>query len=316
MSTPRQDRDRYVALSGGVGGAKLSLGLAQLLGERLTVIVNTGDDFEHLGLHISPDVDTALYTLAGVVNPETGWGRRDETWTFMAALQQLGGPGWFKLGDADLATHIERTRRLRSGETLTSITAHLAQSFGVKSRILPMCDEALRTVVETDQGPLAFQDYFVREQCRPTVRAIRFDGAQAAKPSPQVRAALADPALAGIIICPSNPWLSVDPILAVPGLREAIRASGAPVIAVSPIIAGKAVKGPTAKIMRELNLEPGAVEHRPALRWPDRWIPDRPRGPHARRCDGDSGARGPHSDAVAGRQSRTSRASASTSAPH
>jgi LPPG:FO 2-phospho-L-lactate transferase len=259
MSTPRQDRDRYIALSGGVGGAKLSLGLAQLLGERLTVIVNTGDDFEHLGLHISPDVDTAIYTLAGLVNTDTGWGRRDETWTFMAALQQLGGPGWFKLGDADLATHVERTRRLRSGETLTSITAHLAQSFGVKSNILPMCDEPLRTVVETDQGPLAFQDYFVREQCRPTVRAIRFDGAQAAKPSPQVREALAGPTLAGIIICPSNPWLSVDPILAIPGLREAIRDSGAPVIAVSPIIAGKAVKGPTAKIMRELNLEPGAV---------------------------------------------------------
>ena len=259
VSTPRQDRDRYVALSGGVGGAKLSLGLAQLLGERLTVIVNTGDDFEHLGLHISPDVDTALYTLAGVVNPETGWGRRDETWTFMAALQGLGGPGWFKLGDADLATHVERTRRLRSGETLTSITAHLAQSFGAKSRILPMCDEPLRTVVETDQGSLAFQDYFVREQCRPIVRAIRFEGAQAAKPSPQVHAALADPELAGVIICPSNPWLSVDPILAIPGLREAIRASGAPVIAVSPIIAGKAVKGPTAKIMRELNLEPSTV---------------------------------------------------------
>lgn len=259
MSTPRQDRVRYVALSGGVGGAKLSLGLAHLLGEQLSVIVNTGDDFEHLGLHISPDVDTALYTLAGVVNPDTGWGRRDETWTFMAALQQLGGPGWFKLGDADLATHVERTRRLRSGETLTSITAHLAKSFGVKSHVLPMCDEALRTVVETDQGPLAFQDYFVREQCRPTVRAIRFDGTRAAKPSPQVCAALTDSALAGIIICPSNPWLSVDPILAIPGLHKAIRASGAPVIAVSPIIAGKAVKGPTAKIMRELNLEPGAV---------------------------------------------------------
>lgn len=259
MNAPRPDRDRYVALSGGVGGAKLSLGLAHLLGERLTIIVNTGDDFEHLGLHISPDVDTAIYTLANVVNPDTGWGRRDETWTFMAALQQLGGPGWFKLGDGDLATHVERTRRLHSGETLTGITAHLARSFGVKPRILPMCDEPLRTVVETDQGPLAFQDYFVRERCRPTVRAIRFDGTQAAKPTAQVQAALSDSALAGIIICPSNPWLSVDPILAVPDLRKAIRASGAPVIAVSPIIAGTAVKGPTAKIMRELDLEPSAA---------------------------------------------------------
>ncbi|HEU4381830.1 MAG TPA: 2-phospho-L-lactate transferase [Hyphomicrobiaceae bacterium] len=259
MSTQRPDGERYVALSGGVGGAKLALGLAHLLGDRLTIIVNTGDDFEHLGLHISPDVDTAIYTLAGVVNPDTGWGRRDETWTFMAALQGLGGPSWFKLGDADLATHVERTRRLGAGETLTGITTHLAERFGVAARILPMCNERLRTVIETDAGALAFQDYFVRQQCRPSVRAIRFDGAQAAKPSPQVCAALADPALAGIVICPSNPWLSVDPILAVPGLPAALRASGAPVIAVSPIIAGRAVKGPTAKIMRELDLEPSAA---------------------------------------------------------
>jgi len=260
MSAQAQGSATYVALSGGVGGAKLSLGLAHLLGERLTVVVNTGDDFEHLGLHISPDVDTAVYTLAGVVNPETGWGRREETWTFMQALQRLGGPGWFRLGDADLATHVERTRRLRAGETLTGITAHLAHSLGVQSRILPMCDEPLRTVVDTDQGTLAFQEYFVREQCRPVIRSIRFEGVQAAKPSPEVLAALADTTLAGIIICPSNPWLSVDPILAVPALREALRASGRPVIAVSPIIAGKAVKGPTAKIMQELDLQAGAID--------------------------------------------------------
>jgi len=260
MSAQAQGSARYVALSGGVGGAKLSLGLAHLLGERLTVIVNTGDDFEHLGLHISPDVDTAIYTLAGVVNPETGWGRRDETWTFMQALQRLGGPGWFRLGDADLATHVERTRRLRAGETLTGTTAHLARSLGVRSRILPMCDGPLRTVVDTDQGTLAFQEYFVREQCRPVIRSIRFEGAHAAKPSPEVLAAFADTALAGIIVCPSNPWLSVDPIFAVPGLREAMRASGRPVVAVSPIIAGRAVKGPTAKIMQELGLQAGAVD--------------------------------------------------------
>ena len=260
MSAQAQGSATYVALSGGVGGAKLSLGLAHLLGERLTVVVNTGDDFEHLGLHISPDVDTAVYTLAGVVNPETGWGRREETWTFMQALQRLGGPGWFRLGDADLATHVERTRRLRAGETLTGITAHLAHSLGVQSRILPMCDEPLRTVVDTDQGTLAFQEYFVREQCRPVIRSIRFEGVQAAKPSPEVLAGLADTTLAGIIICPSNPWLSVDPILAVPALREALRASGRPVIAVSPIIAGKAVKGPTAKIMQELDLQAGAID--------------------------------------------------------
>jgi LPPG:FO 2-phospho-L-lactate transferase len=257
MSAQAELSGRYVALSGGVGGAKLSLGLAHLLGERLTVIVNTGDDFEHLGLHISPDVDTTIYTLAGVVNTDTGWGRRDETWTFMRALQGLGGPAWFKLGDADLAAHVERTRRLRGGETLTGVTAYLAEKLGVRSRILPMCDAPLRTLVDTDQGTLAFQEYFVREQCKPTVRAIRFDGAEAARPSAQVLASLKD--AAGIIVCPSNPWLSVDPILAVPGMRAAIRAGGAPVIAASPIIAGQAVKGPTAKIMHELGLQPGAA---------------------------------------------------------
>jgi LPPG:FO 2-phospho-L-lactate transferase len=177
----------------------------------------------------------------------------------MQALQRLGGPGWFRLGDADLATHVERTRRLRAGETLTGVTAHLAWSLGVKSRILPMCDRPLRTLVDTDEGTLAFQEYFVREQCRPVIRSIRFEGAYAAKPSPGVLAALADTALAGIIVCPSNPWLSVDPILAVPGLHEAMRASSRPVIAVSPIIAGKAVKGPTAKIMGELGLEADAL---------------------------------------------------------
>ena len=248
------DSRTYVALSGGIGGAKLALGLARLLGERLTVIVNTGDDFEHLGLTISPDVDTTLYTLAGVANPETGWGRRDETWSFMKAVAELGGPTWFKLGDRDLAIHVERTRRLRAGETLTSVTAHLVARLGVAARVLPMSDEPVRTAVETETGTLAFQDYFAREQCRPAVRRIRYDGAETARPTVQIEAALSAPTLAGIIICPSNPWLSVDPILAVPGMREAIRASSAPVIAVSPIIGGKAVKGPTAKIMAELGL--------------------------------------------------------------
>jgi len=251
------DSRTYVALSGGIGGAKLALGLARLLGERLTVIVNTGDDFEHLGLTISPDVDTTLYTLAGVANPETGWGRRDETWSFMKAVAELGGPTWFKLGDRDLAIHVERTRRLRAGETLTSVTAHLAARLGVAARVLPMSDEPVRTAVETETGTLAFQDYFAREQCRPAVRRIRYDGAETARPTVQIEAALSAPTLAGIIICPSNPWLSVDPILAVPGMREAIRASSAPVIAVSPIIGGKAVKGPTAKIMAELGLATG-----------------------------------------------------------
>jgi LPPG:FO 2-phospho-L-lactate transferase len=244
----------FVALSGGVGGAKLSLGLAHLLGDRLSVIANTGDDFEHVGLHVSPDVDTALYTLADIVNPETGWGRRGETWTFMEALAKLDGPTWFRLGDGDLAMHVDRTRRLRAGETLTAFCARAAARLGISARILPMTDDPMRTIVETDAGTLAFQEYFVREQCRPVVRAIRFEGAADARTTQQVLATLSAPTLAGIIVCPSNPWLSVDPILAVPGLRAALKASGAPIIAVSPIIAGKALKGPAAKIMGELGL--------------------------------------------------------------
>ena len=258
MSRERQGAPTYVALSGGVGGAKLALGLASLLGDRLSVIVNTGDDFEHLGLSISPDLDTALYTLAGLVNPETGWGRRDETWTFMQALAALGGPTWFRLGDGDLAMHVDRTRRLGAGETLTEFCAHAAARLGA-ARILPMTDDRLRTVVETDMGTLAFQEYFVREQCRPAVRAIRFDGADDARPTCQVLDALSVPTLAGIIICPSNPWLSVDPILAVPGLRTALRESGVPIIAVSPIVGGKALKGPASKIMGELGLAVNSV---------------------------------------------------------
>ncbi len=195
----------YVALSGGIGGAKLSLGLMHLLGDGLTVIVNIGDDFEHLGLAISPDIDTTLYTLGGVVNPDTGWGRRDETWSFMQAMTALGGPAWFNLGDRDLATHVDRTNRLRSGETLTGITQHLAGKFGVATRILPMTDAPVRTVVETDTGTLAFQEYFVRDRCCPVVRSIRYDGAAAARITAQVKQALSAPGLAGIIICPSNP---------------------------------------------------------------------------------------------------------------
>jgi LPPG:FO 2-phospho-L-lactate transferase len=245
----------YVALSGGVGGAKLSLGLASPLGDRLSIIVNTADDFEHLGLHISPDVDTALYTLSGLVNEETGWGRREETWTFMSALGRLGGPTWFKLGDGDLATHVDRTMRLAAGAAPTQVCAHLAAKLGVGARVLPMTDAPVRTMVETDQGTLAFQDYFVREQCRPVVRDIRYEGAALARPTVAVLEALSAPSLAGIIICPSNPWLSVEPILAVAGMREVLKASGRPIVAVSPIIAGKAVKGPAAKIMAELGLD-------------------------------------------------------------
>jgi LPPG:FO 2-phospho-L-lactate transferase len=246
-----------VALTGGIGGAKLCLGLQRVLPEgALRIIVNTGDDFEHLGLAISPDIDTTLYTLSGLANVELGWGRRDETWSFMRVLETLGGPAWFRLGDGDLAVHIERTRRLAAGETLTEIVAELARRFGIATRIMPMSDDPVRTVVATREGgELGFQEYFVRERCAPTVAGMRYVGADSAQISSAAAESLAEPALHAIIIAPSNPYLSIDPILALPGMRAALRARRAPVIAVTPILAGSAVKGPTAKIMSELGLE-------------------------------------------------------------
>jgi LPPG:FO 2-phospho-L-lactate transferase len=253
----RSTDDRPVlALSGGVGGAKLALGLARVLPPGcLTVVANTGDDFEHLGLHVAPDLDTLTYALAALDNPETGWGRRDETWSFMAALGELGGETWFRLGDRDLAMHVERTRRLRNGETLSAITAQLTRRLGIDSRILPMSDDKVRTRVETREGVLDFQNYFVGLQCAPQVTGFTFAGADAAAAHPDFLAALRHPGLRAVIICPSNPFISIDPILALPGLRQALAASAAPVIAVSPIIAGRAIKGPTAKMMTELGLE-------------------------------------------------------------
>ncbi|MGA0562558.1 2-phospho-L-lactate transferase [Ancylobacter sp. VNQ12] len=251
---------KVVALSGGIGGAKLALGLDRVLAPgQLTIIANTGDDFRHLGLHISPDIDTLLYTLAGLDDPVRGWGRRDETWNFMQALGQIGGETWFQLGDGDLAIHVERTRRLAGGETLSEVTDGLRRRLGIASAIVPMSDDPVRTRVETDEGWLDFQHYFVRRRCEPRVRALEFAGAATARLAANALAALSDPALAAIIICPSNPYLSVDPIRAVPGLREALHAASAPVIAVSPIIAGQAVKGPTAKMMAELGLMPSAA---------------------------------------------------------
>jgi LPPG:FO 2-phospho-L-lactate transferase len=249
------DTGSVLALSGGIGGAKLALGLYRVLPpEALTVVANTGDDFVHLGLHVSPDLDTLLYTLCGLDNPEAGWGRRGETWTFMQALASLGGETWFKLGDGDLATHVERTRRLAAGESLSQITDDFRRRLGIRARLLPMSDDPVRTRLLTGEGWLDFQDYFVRRQARPVVREILYDGAAAARPQPQVMAALADPALRLVVLCPSNPFLSIDPILALPALRAALAACPAPVVAVSPIIGGRAVKGPTAKIMGELGL--------------------------------------------------------------
>ena len=249
-----------LALCGGVGGAKLALGLARVLPPgRLTVLVNTGDDFEHLGLHISPDLDTVMYTLAGLENPETGWGRSGETWTFMAALSALGGETWFRLGDGDLATHVERTRRLRGGTPLSEITADFARRLGIPTRIVPMSDQPVRTRMRTDAGELPFQVYFVKLGCAPAVRGIEYTGAADAEPPAAFGEAVADPDLQAIVVCPSNPYLSIQPILAVPGVREALRDSSAPVVAVSPVVGGRAVKGPTAKIMRELGVEVSAA---------------------------------------------------------
>lgn len=246
-------REKFLALTGGVGGAKLAVGLREILGpDELAFVVNTGDDFEHLGLHVSPDLDSLMYALADLSNPETGWGRVGETWDCLDTLQQLGGESWFRLGDRDLAVHLQRTTRLRAGASLSSVTRELNAALGTRHPIYPMSDDPVPTVVHTSAGPLAFQHYFVRERCAPGVTGFEFAGAAAARPLPEVLALLADPALTGIIVCPSNPYVSIDPMLAVPGFRAALRASRAPVVAVSPIVAGLALKGPTAKMMAEL----------------------------------------------------------------
>ena len=254
-----------IALSGGVGGAKLALGLARIMPpEQLVVVVNTGDDFEHLGLSISPDIDTVTYTLAGIANRELGWGRHDETWSFMETMEALGGETWFRLGDRDVALHVERTRRLNAGETLSAVTADFCRRLGIKSHVVPMSDDPVRTRLRTDEGWLDFQEYFVHRRCEPVVHELLFQGAGAARAHPDFLAALRDPSLQAIVICPSNPFISVEPILAIPGVRQAMIDSPVPIIAVSPIIAGQAVKGPTAKMMQELGLDPsaGTVAHR------------------------------------------------------
>ena len=243
---------KILALAGGVGGAKLAHGLAQILPpEDLTVIVNTGDDFEHYGLSISPDLDTVCYTLAGLANPETGWGRVEETWNVITSAKQLGGPGWFNLGDKDLGTHLERTRRLKAGESLSRVTREFCKAWGIKHTVLPMSDQPVRTMVETEEGELAFQEYFVHRRCEPRVKGFRFEGVETAEPAPGAKEALRSADT--VIICPSNPWVSVDPIRKVLPIPPGIR-----VAAVSPIIGGETVKGPAAKMFRELGFEPSA----------------------------------------------------------
>jgi LPPG:FO 2-phospho-L-lactate transferase len=247
--------ERVVVLTGGVGGAKLVLGLMHVLEPGLvTAVVNTGDDFRHLGLSISPDIDTLLYTLSGKADPVQGWGRAGETWNFMAAMTSLRGPDWFRLGDADVALHVWRTARLSSGETLAEITAHVASSWGIAANVLPMSNDPVSTVLVTDAGTLAFQEYFVARRCAPAVSAIRFEGAAQAQPAPHVVEAILDRDTQAILIAPSNPFLSIDPLLAIPGIKEALASATAPVVAVSPLIANEAVKGPTAKLMAELGV--------------------------------------------------------------
>ena len=243
-----------LALSGGVGGAKLAAGLAAVLPpDRLTIAVNTGDDFEHLGLTICPDIDSVVYALAGLNDGERGWGVVCETWQAMAMLGRLGEAEWFNLGDRDLAMHIARSHRLRSGDALSEVTTRLTRALGIAANVVPMSDERVRTQLQTEAGWLDFQQYFVAEQCRPEVRAIRFEGTPGAAPSPGLAAALSRTDLAAVIVCPSNPFLSVDPILAVDGVRARLEAMTAPIIAVSPLVGAKALKGPLAKLLGELH---------------------------------------------------------------
>ncbi|MGZ9222386.1 MAG: 2-phospho-L-lactate transferase [Anaerolineales bacterium] len=249
---------KIVALAGGVGGAKLAHGLAQVLPpEDLTVIVNTGDDFEHYGLYICPDLDTVCYTLAGMANPASGWGRVSETWNVIENASKLGGPAWFRLGDRDSGTHLERTRRLKDGQTLSQITKDFSKAWGIEHTIVPMSDQPVRTIVETPEGDLPFQEYFVHRRCEPRVRGFRFEGIDLAEPAPGAREAIKT--AEAVIICPSNPWVSIDPILQVFSPLLAGDGSGMRAVAISPIIGGQTVKGPAAKMYRELGIEPSAL---------------------------------------------------------
>jgi LPPG:FO 2-phospho-L-lactate transferase len=258
----------FLCLAGGVGGAKLARGFAGVSAADTAAVVNTGDDFEHLGLYVAPDIDTVIYTLAGLNNPETGWGIRGESWNFMDAVGRLGGATWFRLGDQDLAMHVLRTRRLAAGETLSVVTRELAVRLGLETRVIPMSDDRVRTIVVTDAGPLAFQDYFVRDRCEPAVRSLHFDGASVARRAPEFESILSHASLEAIVLCPSNPYLSIDPILSVGDTAERLANRKVPLVGVSPIIGGNALKGPAAKMMRELGIQPSAravAEHYGAL---------------------------------------------------
>ncbi len=249
---------KVVALAGGVGGAKLAYGLAKILpAEDLTVIVNTGDDFEHFGLNISPDLDTVMYTLAEISNEQTGWGRQDETWNCFAELEKLESENWFRLGDRDLATHLERTKLIRAGFNLSDVTASLCKKLGVDVVVRPMCDQSVRTIVTTEEfGDLPFQEYFVKYHFEPKYLSHRFYGIYSAKINSETRKAITNADI--VIICPSNPWLSIMPILAVEDMKQLL--SQKTCVAVSPIVGHDAIKGPAAKMFNEMNITPSAYE--------------------------------------------------------
>lgn len=265
-----------VALAGGVGGARLAAGLAAVLPPReLTIVVNTGDDFEHLGFTICPDLDTVMYTLAGVNNPVQGWGRAGESWNFMTALQELGGEHWFRLGDRDLAVHVLRSMALARGTTLAALTRTLCTQFGVRHHVLPMSNAPVRTRVRIAAGELAFQDYFVRRRCRPRVTGFRYAGSRKAAAPRELQRIMRSGKVRGVVICPSNPYVSIAPILSVPEVRDWLKRRAFPVVAVSPIVGGEALKGPAAKMMRELGCDVGALgiaQH--YGKWVDGWVID------------------------------------------
>jgi LPPG:FO 2-phospho-L-lactate transferase len=245
-----------VALAGGVGGAKLVDGFAQVLQpDQLTIIVNTADDFLHLGLRISPDIDTICYTLAGIANPETGWGQINETWNVLQRIKAMGLPDWFQIGDKDLATHLARSMWLNEGRTLSQITQHFCGLWGVRVKILPMSDDFVQTLVSTNEGDFEFQEYFVHRNCEPVVSGFNFEGVESSHPAHGVLEAIEKCDV--VVICPSNPWVSIDPILSVPKIKLAL--SNHLVIAVSPIIGNKAIKGPAAKMFSELGIQPSAL---------------------------------------------------------
>ena len=247
-----------LALAGGVGGAKLILGLSRLLSpEDLSVVVNTGDDEEFFGLHVSPDLDTVMYTMAGISNPETGWGITGESFRTLERLRTYGAEGWFSLGDLDFATHIMRTQMLRKGKTLSEVSGVLCSALGVEYTISPMTDGRLRTLVGTEESEMSFQEYFVKNHCDPKVAYLKFDGADDCYPSPVFQDALVSADV--IVFCPSNPFLSVDPILAIPTVRELIKGFMGIRVAVSPIVGGQAIKGPAAKMLEELGHDVSAL---------------------------------------------------------